>query len=335
MHLNFVKLKSFLFILTFLGFFLTEIVDLLKKLLVLLKVCLKLIHGFLGYFVIFVFFLADGGDSFDVQIFLFFFGSCQIFLFLFLFLFLFILFFLISFTILYEQLRGFSFFFLDKMKELFIFFINRYIIIRLRRYLLLFIFTFQLQKSFSCLLFHPSLFFFLPSLTLFAEKCLLRYRSYRWIKTIYVKSFIAIIANDKFDIVVIEIFLTYLTSHILKSFIPFFSTDISRSKSQVPFAFFGPTKTFSQRCTVYIKLIVKGKFLIFFDISQSKNTDTDLSKNVPFLCDAVRFAGMVDKSCQIAFVGRIDDLPFRSFHEVSACRFTILFEFSFANFRVS
>jgi hypothetical protein len=81
------------------------------------------------------------------------------------------------------------------------------------------------------------------------------------------ESSVAVITYDQLNIVIVEIFLTDLTSHILQSFVPFLSTDISRPKPKIPLTLLGSTQTLSQRGAVYIKLIVKSQLFIFFDIS--------------------------------------------------------------------
>lgn len=57
-----------------------------------------------------------------------------------------------------------------------------------------------------------------------------------------------------------------------------------------------------------LKLVVEGDLLACLDGTTCKETDTHEAVDKPFLGCAVGFAGMVGKTCEAAFLGRIDDL---------------------------
>lgn len=93
-----------------------------------------------------------------------------------------------------------------------------------------------MNESFSSLFFHTVLFLFTAHLALFAEKGLFRNAFEWWCETIDMEALVALIADDQLDIVIIKVFLADLACHILKAFVPFLSSDVSGSQTQIPFA---------------------------------------------------------------------------------------------------
>ena len=132
------------------------------------------------------------------------------------------------------------------------------------------------------------------------------------------KASVAIITNNQFYIIVFIVLVTYLTSHILKPFIPFLSSDICWSEAQISFAFLRSTKALGQWSAVYIKLVIKCQFLVLFNVSECKNTYANLSKNIPFLSNTVWFARVIYETCQISLISRVNNFTFGCLHEVSA-----------------
>lgn len=54
------------------------------------------------------------------------------------------------------------------------------------------------------------------------------------------KAFVALVADDELDIVIIEVLLADLAGHILQSFVPLFRCDIGGAQAQVALAAFRP-----------------------------------------------------------------------------------------------
>ena len=122
--------------------------------------------------------------------------------------------------------------------------------------------------------------------------------------------FVAVVADYQLYIVVVVVFVADLAGHVLESFVPLLSGNVGGSESEIAFALFGATQALGEGGTIDIKLVVKSKFLIVLNISKRKYPHTNLTEHIPLLRDAVRLAGVVDKSGDVAFVGGVDDLTF-------------------------
>lgn len=60
------------------------------------------------------------------------------------------------------------------------------------------------------------------------------------------------------------------------------------------------------------------------NISQCKNANTNLTKDIPFLSFTVRLTRMIDKACNIADISGINNLIICCPHKICACWFSIL-----------
>jgi len=300
-----------------------------------LEVVLELINGLFSDLVKFVLLFVDWSGSFRDEVLVGLFGSLLYFhfdSFFFFFHFLFhYFFFVFAFLLLQEVLFVFPnqllsrlfFFLLDEIKKPIILLINRHIII-LRILLLLLIplilqnLILHLNKPYPSFPLQPVLLLLFPHLALLTKESLLR-NTLKWrTETVNVEPFVTIIANDQLYIVVIIVFVTNFAGHILKSLVPLFCSYICGSQPQVTLASPGATKALSQRSTIHIKLIIEGKLLILLNVPKCKYSNTNFSQNVPFLRNAVRFARMVDKPCNVSLVSRINDFSLRGFHQISA-----------------
>ena len=112
-------------------------------------------------------------------------------------------------------------------------------------------------------------------------------------------------------------------------FFPFLLRNISGLESQVAFATLCAAEALSEGSVISIKLIVKGEFLVFVNVSVGEDADANLADDVPLDCDAVGTARVVDEPGQIAFVGGVDHFNIVYFHEIGAGRLGILLDSSF------
>ena len=129
-------------------------------------------------------------------------------------------------------------------------------------------------------------------LLFFHRTCLTKKRFVRngiqwWFETIDMKSFVTLITDNQLFVIILAIFHTYFTGHILQPFIPFLCCNIGWLEAEISFALFGSTKTFRQGSTVHIKLVIECHLLILLDIPQRKDTNTNLTQHVPLLSDTV------------------------------------------------
>lgn len=74
--------------------------------------------------------------------------------------------------------------------------------------------------------------------------------------------------------------------------------------------------------------------MIFLNVPQREDTDTDFSQNIPFLCDTIGLARMIDKPCKVSLVCGIDNLSFWCFHQIGTCRIAIFFNSGFSFFTI-
>jgi hypothetical protein len=88
---------------------------------------------------------------------------------------------------------------------------------------------------------------------------------------------IALITYDELNIVVIVVCFADLAGHILEAFVPFLWCDIHWAETQVTFASFGSAQAFRQRRVEHIELIVESQLVVFFDVSERKNTDANFA----------------------------------------------------------
>jgi hypothetical protein len=190
------------------------------------------------------------------------------------------------------------------------------------------------DKPFSGLLFHAILLLLSSCLALLTEESLFGNTVERWEEAVYVEALVTLIANDQFNIVIIEVFFTDFASHVLKALVPLFSSDVGGAKTEIAFTTLGPAQALGKRSAVDVKLIVKGQFFVFLDVLQSKDADTDLTQYIPLLSNTVGLARMVDESCEVALVGRVDDLALRCFHEVGAGRLAVFLHSGLPEVRV-
>ena len=135
---------------------------------------------------------------------------------------------------------------------------------------------------------------------------------------------VASIAYYQLNVVIFIVLCTDLASHVLKTLVPLFSSDIGGSETQISFASFGATQTLGQRSAVYVKLVVKCKLFVLLDVPKGEYADAYLPEDIPLLGNAVGFARVVDKAGQVALVSRVNDFSLTGFHEISACGFAVL-----------
>jgi len=125
--------------------------------------------------------------------------------------------------------------------------------------------------------------------------------------------------------------LTNLTGKVIIFLLPlFFLITFNRPKSQIPFTTIGSTKTSHQRCFIHIKFIVKSKFSVSLNIFYRENANSKFPQHVPFLCDTVGFATMVNKSSNISLNCWIDHFFSRKAHQISANILGVLYNFASA-----
>lgn len=226
LHLDFIEKHRFLFVLScFMLFLRSEIVDLLVKLLVLLQVVLEFVNGLFCDFIELIFFLLDRSRFFNLRNNFFFTRSRDI---LFFNLHLFVI------NLFTQQLsRNFLLLLFQKTKYSVVVFINRwYWFVRWfllsSSCLVLQNQHFSIPESLNLFLLQLLFLLLLFSRAILTEKWLLRY-SLKWrVQTINMKSSVALVAYDKFVVIVIKIFHAYFTSHIFQSFIPLLSCNIRR-----------------------------------------------------------------------------------------------------------
>ena len=77
-----------------------------------------------------------------------------------------------------------------------------------------------------------------------------------------------------------------------------------------------PTKALSVSCLEGIHIVVKSKFLSFFDLPDRKDPNACLSSHIPLLCFTVRIAAVVDQPSHVAHVGRVNHFILRHLHQV-------------------
>lgn len=88
-----------------------------------------------------------------------------------------------------------------------------------------------MDQSLSRLLLHTVLFLLSTRLTLLAEESLFGDTVEWWGEAVDVEALVALVTNNEFNVVVIKVFLAYLTSHILETLIPLLCSDISRPQT--------------------------------------------------------------------------------------------------------
>ena len=196
-------------------------------------------------------------------------------------------------------------------------------------------FLFDVDQSFAGFFLHPILFLLPAGLALLAEERLFGDALHGRAEAVDVEALVALVADDQLYIVIVEVFLADLAGHVFETLVPLFGSDVGGPESQIPLASFGAAEAFGERGAVDIKLIVEGEFFVLLDVLECEDADANLPQNVPFLGDAVGFAGVIDESRQIALVGGVDDLALRCFHEVGASRFAVLLYSCLSEVRVS
>ena len=106
------------------------------------------------------------------------------------------------------------------------------------------------------------------------------------------------------------------------------------SNSQVTFAISGSTVASSKGSFEKVELIIKGKLFVLFDIFQGENSDTNFIQNGPFSSLAIRITRVIDKSSDISWVSRVDDLIVFYSHQIRASWILVSFDSLSANVRV-